>query len=116
MRTLIRNCPETCELLDNKGRTALHLAVETGNKNAVKILLKELAFRDLINDQDKEGNTPLHLAAINGRYKILLMLADDRRVDKWAMNKEGMNTADIIQLDDRLLSSEKVCLVKLCIY
>uniref|UniRef100_A0A7N2L789 Ankyrin repeat-containing protein n=1 Tax=Quercus lobata TaxID=97700 RepID=A0A7N2L789_QUELO len=107
MRTLIRNCPETCELLDNKGRTALHLAVETGNKNAVEILLKELAFQDLINEQDKEGNTPLHLAAINGRYTILLMLADDRRVDKWAMNEEGMNTADIIQLDNRLLSSEK---------
>ena len=116
MRTLIRNCPETCELLDNKGRTALHLAVETGNKNAVEILLKELAFQDLINEQDKEGNTPLHLAAINGRYTIMLMLVDDRRVDKWAMNEEGMNTADIIQLDNRLLSSEKACLVKLCIY
>ncbi|KAL0005499.1 hypothetical protein SO802_013060 [Lithocarpus litseifolius] len=107
MKTLIRNCPETCELLDNKGRTALHVAVETGNKNAVEILLKELAFQDLINEQDEEGNTPLHLAAINGRYTILLMLADDRRVDKWAMNEEGMNTADIIQLDNRVLSCEK---------
>ena len=58
----------------------------------------------------------MHLAAINGRYTIMLMLVDDRRVDKWAMNEEGMNTADIIQLDNRLLSSEKVCLVKLCIY
>ncbi|XP_065630195.1 protein ACCELERATED CELL DEATH 6-like [Quercus suber] len=107
MRTLIRNCPETCELLDNKGRTALHVAVETGKKNAVEILLKELAFQDLINEQDEEGNTPLHLAAINGSYTILLMLADDRRVDKWAMNEEGMNAADIIQLDNRLLSCEK---------
>nr|POF25121.1 isoform 2 of protein accelerated cell death 6 [Quercus suber] len=116
MRTLIRNCPETCELLDNKGRTALHVAVETGKKNAVEILLKELAFQDLINEQDEEGNTPLHLAAINGSYTILLMLADDRRVDKWAMNEEGMNAADIIQLDNRLLSCEKVSLVKLFVY
>ena len=76
MRTLIKNCPETCELLDNKGRTALHVAVETGNKNAVEILLKELAFQDLINEQDEEGNTPLHLAAINGRYTILLTGAE----------------------------------------
>ncbi|KAM4119545.1 hypothetical protein ACJW30_03G068200 [Castanea mollissima] len=98
MKTLIRNCPETCELLDNKGRTALHVAVETGNKNVVEILFKELAFQDLINEQDEEGNTPLHLAAINGH---------DRRLDKWAMNEEGMNTADIIQLDNRLLSCEK---------
>ncbi|KAL4637594.1 hypothetical protein ACB092_03G088100 [Castanea dentata] len=111
MRSLIRNCPETCELLDNKGRTALHVDVETGNKNAVEILLKELAFQDLINEQDEEGNTPLHLAATNGRYTILLMLADDRRVDKWAMNEEGMNTDDIIQLDNRLLSCEKAVLM-----
>ena len=55
----------------------------------------------------------MHLAAISGRHTILMMLADDKRLDKWAMNKEGMNTADIIQLDTRLLSSEKV--QKLCI-
>ena len=82
--------------MDNKDRTALRLAVETGNRNAVKIFLKELAVQDLINEQDKVGNTPLRLAAINGRYTILMMLADDKRVDKLAMNKEGMNTADII--------------------
>ena len=96
MKTLITKSLETCELLDNKDRTALRLAVETGNRNAVKIFLKELAVQDLINEQDKVGNTPWHLAAISGRYTILMMLADDKRVDKLAMNKEGMNTADII--------------------
>ena len=71
MKTLITKYPETCELLDNKGRTALHLAVKIGNRNAVEIFLKELAFQDLINEQDKVGNTPLHLAAINGHYTML---------------------------------------------
>uniref|UniRef100_A0A7N2L7H5 PGG domain-containing protein n=1 Tax=Quercus lobata TaxID=97700 RepID=A0A7N2L7H5_QUELO len=74
---------DTCELLDNEGRTALHLAVETGIRNAVKIFLKECLSR-----------------------------SHDKRLDKWAMNKEGMNTADIIQLDTRLLSSEKVTLMR----
>jgi ankyrin repeat protein len=115
MRTLITKCPYTCELLDNKSRTALHLAVESGNIDAVEIFLKELAFQDLINEQDEEGNTPLHLAAINGRYEILMMLVDDKRVDKWAINKEGKNIADIIQLDNQFTVSEKVSLVKLCI-
>ena len=89
MKTLITKYPETCELLDNKGRTALHLAVKIGNRNAVEIFLKELAFQDLINEQDKVGNKPLHLAAISGHYTILMMLANDKRVDKWAMNGEG---------------------------
>ena len=108
MRAIIKRCPYACELLDNKSRTALHLAVESGSINAVKILLKELAFGDLINEQDEDGNTAFHLAAINRHYRILAMLAHDRRVDKLAMNEEGMITADIVQLDNQLLRLEKV--------
>ena len=115
MRTLITKCPYTCELLDKKSTTALHLAVKSGNRDAVVILLEELAFRDLINEQDEDGNTPLHLAAINGLYPILMMLADDKRVDNVAMNKKGMIAADIIQLDKQLPVSEKVSLIKLFI-
>ncbi|KAK7840973.1 hypothetical protein CFP56_016024 [Quercus suber] len=66
MKTLITKSPETCELLDNKSRTTLHLAVEIGNTNVVKIFLKELVVQDLIYEQDKVGNTPLRLAAISG--------------------------------------------------
>ena len=121
MRAIIKKCPDTCELLDDKHRTALHLAVESGRVNAVKLFLETVAFQDLINEQDKNGNTPLHLAALSQARsyepnKILEILAHDRRIDKWAMNDEGMNTADIIQLDNRLLSCEKVSLMKLCIY
>ena len=113
MRTLITKCPYTCELLDKKSRTALHLAVKGGKRDAVAILLEELAFRDLINEQDEDGNTPLHLAAINGLYPILMMLADDKKVDNMAMNKKGMLATDIIQLDKQLPVSVKVSLIKL---
>ena len=108
MRTIIKRYPGACELLDKKSRTALHLAVESGSINAVKILLKELAFGDLINEQDEDGNTAFHLAAINRHYRILAMLAHDRRVDKLAMNGERMIVADIVQLDNQLLRLEKV--------
>uniref|UniRef100_A0A2N9GFF8 PGG domain-containing protein n=1 Tax=Fagus sylvatica TaxID=28930 RepID=A0A2N9GFF8_FAGSY len=107
MRTLITKCPYTCELLDKKSRTALHLAVKSGKEDAVAILLEELAFRDLINEQDEDGNTPLHLAAINGLYPILMKLAENKRVDNVAMNKKGMIAAEIIQLDKQLLVSQK---------
>ncbi|GMY20760.1 protein accelerated cell death 6 [Fagus crenata] len=107
MRTLFTKCPYTLELLDNKNRTALHLAVESGNIDAVEIFLKKKASQDMINEQDEEGNTSLHLAAINGRYEILTMLVDESKVDKWAINKEGKNIADIIQLDNQFTVSEK---------
>ena len=100
MSAILQNFPSTCELLDNKGRTALHHAVESGSTNAVKILLSSLAFQDLINEQENdEGNTAMHLAAIKRRYKGLILLARDRRVAKSATNREGKTTADIIQLD-----------------
>ncbi|KAK7818414.1 ankyrin repeat-containing protein [Quercus suber] len=115
MRAIIKRCPYACELLDfKKSRTALHLAVESGSITAVNILLKELAFGDLINEKDKDGNTAFHLAAINRHYTILAMLAHDRRVDKLAMNEERMITADIVQLDNQLLRLEKKLIMGIC--
>nr|POE85849.1 isoform 2 of ankyrin repeat-containing protein npr4 [Quercus suber] len=102
MSAIIEKFPYTCELLDNRGRTALHLAAESGRTHAVKILLSSLAFQDLINVQENdEGNTAMHLAAIKRRYKVLILLAGDRRVEKGATNKEGKTMADIIQLDEQ---------------
>ncbi|KAM4125990.1 hypothetical protein ACB094_01G354400 [Castanea mollissima] len=107
VRVIILKRPDTCELLDNRDRTALHLAVESGRRNVVKLFLQELAFRDLINEHDSEGNTAFHLAAIKGHYALLMMLADDRRVDRMAINTAGMTTIDIVQSDKRLMSYEK---------
>ncbi|KAL4653405.1 hypothetical protein ACB092_01G300500 [Castanea dentata] len=103
MSAIIEKFPYTCELLDNRGRTALHLAAESGRTKAVKILLSSLAFRDLINEQENDkGNTAIHLAAIKRRYDVLKLLAGDTRVEKRATNKEGKIVADILQLDKLL--------------
>ena len=116
MSAIIKKFPYTCELLDNRGRTALHLAAESGRKRAVKILLSSLAFHDLINEQEKdEGNTAMHLAAIKRRYKVLILLAGDMKVEKKAVNREGKTVADILQLDKLLRWIEiMVSLQKLC--
>ena len=55
----------------------------------------------------------MHLAAIKRRYKILILLAGDRRVEKGATNKEGKTISDIIQLDRLLWGIETVSLIKL---
>nr|POE67892.1 ankyrin repeat-containing protein [Quercus suber] len=115
MSAIIKKFPYTCELLDNRGRTALHLAAESGSTNAVKILLSSLAFQDLINEQENdEGNTAMHLAAIKSRYKVLELLAGDERVEKGTTNKEGKTIVDIILLDKKFTWLEKVRFVKLC--
>nr|POF21210.1 ankyrin repeat-containing protein itn1 [Quercus suber] len=109
MSAIIKKFPYTCELLDNRGRTALHLAAESGSTNAVKILLSSLAFQDLINEQENdEGNTAIHLAAIKSRYKVLELLAGDKRVEKGTTNKEGKTIVDIILLDKKFTWLEKI--------
>ena len=117
--------PNNLNKVDRRKRTALHLAVLSGYREAVKIFLQDEIKQDnngnknpvdkdrnmhLINVQDKDGNTPLHLAAINGHYGILMMLACHPPIDRMAMNNKGMSAADII-LSDEL--EGKVCLFNL---
>ncbi|KAK7818401.1 ankyrin repeat-containing protein [Quercus suber] len=93
IKTLIAECPDTCELLDNKYRTAVHY---------------------LINEQDKDGNTPFHLAAMKGHCELLIMLAYkyNRRIAWMALNKDGLSTVGIIQsVNKRLMSKEKTYFV-----
>jgi len=94
MKELITACPDIYELLDNRGRTALHVAAESGMWEAVIFFLERPDLEGLINEQDEEGNTPMHLAAVKGYYKILIKLAGCRNVDTNATNKEGLTIMD----------------------
>ncbi|XP_030958766.1 ankyrin repeat-containing protein At5g02620-like [Quercus lobata] len=97
MDTLIKRCPDICELLDNKGRTALHYAVESGMPKTVKFLLRKEEFQNLINEQDEEGNTPLHLAATRGYAMIVQSLSLFSKVDNVIKNKADRTTLDILR-------------------
>ncbi|KAF3943626.1 hypothetical protein CMV_029835 [Castanea mollissima] len=108
MGMFIERCPYTSQLFDKSHRTALHLAAESGNTKALKIFFqnRKFAFRDLVNEQDDEGNTPFHIAAANGNYALLMSLADVRRMGG-AVNKKGESILDIIKADNQLMDDEK---------
>ncbi|KAK9937592.1 hypothetical protein M0R45_014370 [Rubus argutus] len=63
--------------------------------NVVKFILKTPKLAGLINEADKDGNTPLHLAAIHQNRTIIRILTQDRRVDMFAINKESSVALDI---------------------
>nr|POE85699.1 isoform 4 of ankyrin-2 [Quercus suber] len=117
---------------DEFGWIPLHYAAHFGHVEVVKLFLKEnisLAYigdRErmttlhisakeghhvyLINEQDKDGNTPFHLAAMKGHCELLIMLAYkyNRRIAWMALNKDGLSTVGIIQsVNKRLMSKEK---------
>ena len=108
MEELITTSPDIYELLDNKGQTALHTAAESGNHKAVSFFLTRPEFEGLINEQDKEGNTPMHLAAIKGHDEVVYLLEKGEGLDLNAKNKEGFTTIDNILLQKELDAIQEV--------
>lgn len=111
IRKLIEKFPDAWELLNDKGMTALHVAAESGKQDVVDYLLEAQGFEGIINKKDKDGNTPLHLASIQGNHGILVKLADDKRVDRSAINNKGFTAVDIVQSSSKFTNSEKARLI-----
>lgn len=111
IKELIKERPDVCELVNKNGQTVLHVAVDNGRRDLVQTLLKMEAFNDLINEQDNEGNTSLHLAAIRGYFGNFELLATHKRVDKGVTNKKWMTALDIARITnyEHISPMEKVC-------
>ncbi|XP_022720033.1 ankyrin-3-like [Durio zibethinus] len=107
LKILAKLCPDIWDIQDNKGRTALHLAVENEETRAVKYILKTKLSDGLVNEQDNEGNTPMHIAAIQGYQSIFELFKWDKRVDKAIANKKGLGVLDMIRLNEDLTLNEK---------
>ncbi|XP_062084448.1 protein ACCELERATED CELL DEATH 6-like [Humulus lupulus] len=97
MKEIIFHKPEACDLVDNRGWTPLHIAVFSGKLSVVKYILNTPALEFMLNDADKEGNTPLHLAAGLQYKRIINALVNDYRVDKRATNLKYLKPIDIVR-------------------
>ncbi|XP_019151531.1 PREDICTED: ankyrin repeat-containing protein At5g02620-like [Ipomoea nil] len=93
MLELILQCPDCYEVVDYSGRNVLHVAVESNQASAVKVLLSNPLFNSLINEKDVEGNTPLHLLAMHGSH--IQNLICNPRVDKSVYNAANLTPLDI---------------------
>ena len=85
-------CTKKCKQ-NNVGKTPLHIVCETVTKrekckgdNEKKYLLDLLCDQDIINVQDKEGNTPLHIACMNGDLETAVYLTSKFQCDLDLLN------------------------------
>ncbi|KAJ3705213.1 hypothetical protein LUZ61_008918 [Rhynchospora tenuis] len=70
IKELIEQFPDSDELLDEHGRNFLHIAILHDRGNIIVHIYQNDTFLRMLNARDYQGNTPLHLAAERGEYRI----------------------------------------------
>ncbi|KAG4201789.1 hypothetical protein ERO13_A05G300266v2 [Gossypium hirsutum] len=99
-------CPDCIFDLTVRRQTALHIAAESNNFEAFKAMLEwiQSAFEDnksmrskILNFQDKDSNTVLHLAASINHPQMIKLLIECGEVDKNKINDRGFTAMDVLQ-------------------
>ncbi|KAG7994845.1 hypothetical protein I3843_01G079300 [Carya illinoinensis] len=95
-KAIISMCPDCCEVVDNEGRNALHLAIRNNLPRAALIIQNNSSLRNLLNQKDNDGNTPLHYYC-NSNFVCIKHVLNSPRVDKMVFNKENHNASQILE-------------------
>ncbi|KAL5804255.1 hypothetical protein ACOSQ3_031055 [Xanthoceras sorbifolium] len=93
---LLNGYPDAIDVLDRRQRSILHFAALNGSVSTVKFILTLPEMEDLINSADGDGNTPLHLAAMNFHEKVVDILSKNERVNIRATNHDQFTTLSIV--------------------
>uniref|UniRef100_M8BNQ8 Uncharacterized protein n=1 Tax=Aegilops tauschii TaxID=37682 RepID=M8BNQ8_AEGTA len=99
---LLLKCPGCASLRDTHGRTFLHVAVMKKRYDIVRYACQTPMFSSIMNKQDNEGNTALHLAVEHSRILIqqALISADATlHICRRDIMKKGPSTQSDAKID-----------------
>ncbi|KAF8113105.1 hypothetical protein N665_0056s0010 [Sinapis alba] len=122
---ILKRCPDSKELLNKQGQNILHIAAKSGKSRS--LLLRHIKTLDrkknhLSEEQDEDGNTPLHLATINWRprnVRDLTKFSSNNTKVLNIKNKEGLRPLDIAELNlqsDYIFRERMTLMVLLSVY
>ncbi|KAL2158339.1 hypothetical protein VTH06DRAFT_4387 [Thermothelomyces fergusii] len=80
--------------------TILHLAIQCAEQPVIEYVLSDGAGSLDINARDKDGNTPLHLAAAQGRTQVVKLLLENKDINDAIANHQGCLPIDLARNPD----------------
>ncbi|KAI1420842.1 Oxysterol-binding protein-domain-containing protein [Xylaria sp. FL1777] len=101
--------------------TVLHLAIQCAEYDVVEYVFSNGAGYIDVNARDKDGNTPLHVAAAQGRGPIVRLLLEQKDINDAISNNQGKLALDVarnpeifqqLQLSRTLFVQDKVAQVQ----
>jgi ankyrin repeat protein len=94
LKYLLQECPKCASLRDSKGMTFLHVAAKKRRREVVSHACEVLPA-SLLNMQDNDGNTALHLAIQSGDSEMFSSLVRNLNVLLNLPNNSGQTPRDI---------------------
>uniref|UniRef100_A0ACD5YCU8 Uncharacterized protein n=1 Tax=Avena sativa TaxID=4498 RepID=A0ACD5YCU8_AVESA len=95
VRFFVRQCPDSAGLRNTKGKTFLHVAVEKRSLSVVSYVCTRSSLAWILNMQDNDGNTALHLAIEAKSFRMFCALLGNRKVNLNITNNQGETPRDI---------------------
>ncbi|KAJ9559209.1 hypothetical protein OSB04_013823 [Centaurea solstitialis] len=89
---------ESIDIVTNHGETVLHLMVKYNQFDALKYLMETLNVTELVNVQDNDGNTVLHIATAAKLTTVVTFLLKSG-VDVNTINRKGHTPLDVVESD-----------------
>ncbi|KAK8459560.1 hypothetical protein SEVIR_2G155400v4 [Setaria viridis] len=115
VRLLLQFYPASAGIRDNHGRSFLHAAALQGHSSIISHVTKDRMLQNLLNQQDREGNTALHLAMEAGEYGVVSKLLSSGKVQVHIMNSAGHTPSDMIEKSTGFYSMVRL-VMKLYVY
>ncbi|KAK3118078.1 hypothetical protein QOZ80_9BG0693930 [Eleusine coracana subsp. coracana] len=97
VKEILKSCPDAAELRDEGGGTFLHAAAREKRSSVVALAVKDPKLRRiLLNAQDGEGNTPLHVAVAAGAPRVVETLLRKGKIRADVLNNAGHTAFDLV--------------------
>ncbi|KAF2909838.1 ankyrin repeat-containing protein At5g02620 [Oryza sativa Japonica Group] len=105
VKQLIGIRPDAVELRDSHGETFVHSAVREKRSSIVSLAIKKhKQVGGLLDAQDGDGNTPLHIAVVAGAPGIVNALLQKGKVQTDVLNDDGHTPLDLASTSPSLFN------------